>query len=83
MIKAENISKKEKYNVYNVLLLIFTVLCIASLIYLLVNFINNIEIYINRRLIVKLLCCEAWELLLFELKSNHVCGLKSVKQAFS
>ena len=39
--------KKEKYNVYNVLLLIFIVLCIASLIYLLVNFINNIEIYIN------------------------------------
>lgn len=39
--------KKEKYNVYNVLLLIFIVLCIASLIYLLVNFINNIEIYID------------------------------------
>ena len=39
--------KKEKYNVYNVLLLIFIVLCIASLIYLLVNFINNIDVYIN------------------------------------
>lgn len=39
--------KKEKYNVYNVLLLIFIVLCIASIIYLLVNFINNMEIYIN------------------------------------
>lgn len=39
--------KKEKYNVYNVLLLIFIVLCIASLIYLSVNFINNIDVYIN------------------------------------
>ena len=39
--------KKEKYNVYNVLLLIFIILCIASLIYLLVNFINNIDVYIN------------------------------------
>lgn len=39
--------KKEKYNVYNVLLLIFIALCIASLIYLLVNFINNIDVYID------------------------------------
>ena len=39
--------KKEKYNIYNVLLLIFISLCIASLIYLLVNFINNIDVYID------------------------------------
>jgi glycopeptide antibiotics resistance protein len=39
--------KKEKYKVYNVLLLIFISLCMVALIYLLVNFINNIEVYIN------------------------------------
>lgn len=39
--------KKEKYNVYNVLLLIFISLCMVALIYLLVNFINNIDVYID------------------------------------
>ena len=39
--------KNEKYKVYNVLLLIFISLCMVAFIYLLVNFINNIEVYIN------------------------------------
>ena len=39
--------KNEKYKVYNVLLLIFISICVVALIYLLVNFINNIDVYIN------------------------------------